>query len=71
MRAVDTGIIQIVSNLIQSPMFFRSICSLNYKKPVSVFRVKKGGVCVEGAHVIKKLVTRLSLSAQHMYPVFP
>jgi hypothetical protein len=42
--------------------------TLSRKKPVSVIGPKKGGVCYGGAYATKKLVTRLFLVLQSMYP---
>jgi hypothetical protein len=45
--------------------------SSNCKKLVSAVRVKKGGICFEGAQATKKLVSWLSLAVQSMYPKRP
>ncbi len=43
-------------------------CALNRKKPVSAFRAKKEGVCFEVAYATKKLVPKISIAPQPMYP---
>jgi hypothetical protein len=47
----------------------KGLRSLYHKNLVSAFGVKKGGVCLEGAHAAKIFLPRLSLAAQPMYDV--
>ncbi len=71
MRGFNTGVIRTVSNShIVADVFrvnFSGLRSLMLKL-VSSFRVKKGVSALKGPHATKKLVPRLSLAAQPMYP---
>ncbi len=44
--------------------FPKTFSSLNFKKLVSAFRLKKGGVYFEVVHANKKIVSRLYLAVQ-------